>query len=41
MLDLQARHRTTTVVVTHNPALARRCVNILTLDGGVLRQPDS
>ena len=36
-LDLQRRHRTTTVVVTHNPDLARRCARILVLDDGVLR----
>jgi lipoprotein-releasing system ATP-binding protein len=36
-LDLQRRHRTTTVVVTHNPELARRCARILVLDDGVLR----
>jgi lipoprotein-releasing system ATP-binding protein len=36
-LDLQRRHRTTTIVVTHNPELARRCARILVLDDGVLR----
>ncbi|HEX9944988.1 MAG TPA: ABC transporter ATP-binding protein [Thermoanaerobaculia bacterium] len=36
LLDLQARHRTTGVLVTHNPEIARRCARILRLDGGVL-----
>ncbi len=35
--DLQRRHRTTTVLVTHNPGLAERCVRILKLDGGRLQ----
>jgi lipoprotein-releasing system ATP-binding protein len=38
LLELQARHRTTAVVVTHNPVIARRCGRILALDGGVLRR---
>jgi len=37
LLDLQARHRTTGVLVTHNPEIARRCTRILRLDGGVLQ----
>lgn len=37
MLDLQRRHGTTTILVTHNPALADRCGRILYLEGGVLR----
>ena len=37
LLDLQERHGTTTLLVTHNPALARRCGRILYLDEGVLR----
>jgi len=36
LLDLQARHQTTAVVVTHNPALAARCAKIFRLDGGRL-----
>ena len=36
LLELQARHGTTAVVVTHNPAIARRCASILTLTEGVL-----
>jgi lipoprotein-releasing system ATP-binding protein len=36
LLDLQARHRTTGVLVTHNPEIAKRCTRILRLDGGVL-----
>jgi len=36
LLDLQARHRTTGVLVTHNPEIAERCTRILRLDGGVL-----
>lgn len=37
LLDLQEQHGTTTVLVTHNPALADRCGRILYLEGGVLR----
>lgn len=37
LLDLQRRHGTTTMLVTHNPALAGRCGRILRLEGGVLR----
>jgi lipoprotein-releasing system ATP-binding protein len=37
LLDLQRRHGTTALVVTHNPDLARRCARILTLEGGVIR----
>jgi lipoprotein-releasing system ATP-binding protein len=37
LLELQARHRTTAVVVTHNPSIAARCGRILTLTDGVLR----
>jgi lipoprotein-releasing system ATP-binding protein len=36
LLDLQARHATTGVLVTHNPEIARRCTRILRLEGGVL-----
>lgn len=35
--ELQARHRTTLVLVTHNPRIAERCGRILTLEKGVLR----
>ncbi len=38
MLDLQKRHRTTALVVTHNPELARRCGRVLTLEEGRLSQ---
>jgi lipoprotein-releasing system ATP-binding protein len=37
LLDLRARHRTTAVLVTHNPVIAARCGRVLRLDGGVLR----
>jgi len=37
LLNLQRRHGTTTILVTHNPALADRCGRILYLEGGVLR----
>jgi lipoprotein-releasing system ATP-binding protein len=40
LLDLQRRHRTTAVLVTHNPALAGRCGRILRLSGGVLSRPE-
>jgi lipoprotein-releasing system ATP-binding protein len=36
LLDVQRRHGTTTVLVTHNPALADRCARILELRGGAL-----
>jgi lipoprotein-releasing system ATP-binding protein len=36
LLDLQARHRTTGILVTHNPEIAQRCTRTLRLDGGVL-----
>lgn len=36
LLDLQQRHQTTTVLVTHNPTLAARCGKILRLENGVL-----
>ena len=37
LLDLQRRHRTTTILVTHNPALAARCGRTLRLEQGTLR----
>jgi len=37
LVDLQRRHGTTALVVTHNPDLARRCARILVLEDGVLR----
>ena len=37
LLDLQRRHRTSAVLVTHNPVLAHRCGRILHLDGGLLQ----
>ncbi len=37
LLDLQARHRTTGILVTHNPEIAERCTRIQKLDGGVLQ----
>jgi lipoprotein-releasing system ATP-binding protein len=37
LVDLQRRHGTTAVVVTHNPELAGRCGRISQLDSGVLR----
>jgi lipoprotein-releasing system ATP-binding protein len=36
MLDLQSRHGTTALVVTHNPELANRCGRLLALEGGKL-----
>ncbi|MFN7940428.1 MAG: ABC transporter ATP-binding protein [Thermoanaerobaculia bacterium] len=35
--DLQRRHGTTAVVVTHNPILAARCDRMMGLEGGRLR----
>lgn len=40
MLELQGRHGTTALVVTHNPELARRCGRVLALEGGTLRPQD-
>jgi len=37
LLDLQKRHGTTTLVVTHNRELAARCGRILRLEEGVIR----
>jgi lipoprotein-releasing system ATP-binding protein len=37
LLELQARHGTTGVLVTHNPEIAERCTRILRLEDGVLR----
>ena len=39
MLDLQRRHGTTALVVTHNPDLAKRCGRLLALENGILRPP--
>ena len=36
MIELQERHGTTAVVVTHNPELANRCGRLLRLEGGKL-----
>jgi lipoprotein-releasing system ATP-binding protein len=37
LVALQARHRTTALLVTHNPDIARRCGRILALERGVLQ----
>jgi lipoprotein-releasing system ATP-binding protein len=37
LLDLQRRHGTTTLMVTHNPGIASRCGRVLRLEDGVLR----
>jgi len=39
LLELQSRHRTTAMLVTHNPKIAKRCARIARLDGGIL-EPD-
>jgi putative ABC transport system ATP-binding protein len=36
LLDLQLRHGTTGLLVTHNPQIAERCTRTLRLEGGVL-----
>ena len=36
LVALQSMHGTTTVLVTHNPEIARRCASIYTLKDGVL-----
>jgi len=38
LVELQARHGTTAIVVTHNPALAARCARICRLENGTLRE---
>jgi lipoprotein-releasing system ATP-binding protein len=37
LLELQERHGTTALLVTHNPGIAERCGRILRLEAGVLR----
>jgi lipoprotein-releasing system ATP-binding protein len=37
LLELQARHRTTGILVTHNPEIAARCTRTLRLEDGVLQ----
>ncbi|HVT17585.1 MAG TPA: ABC transporter ATP-binding protein [Thermoanaerobaculia bacterium] len=37
LLELQSRHQTTGILVTHNPSIARRCTRTLRLEDGVLR----
>lgn len=37
LLELQARHHTTGILVTHNPEIAERCTRILRLEGGALQ----
>jgi lipoprotein-releasing system ATP-binding protein len=39
LLEMQARHRTTGILVTHNPEIAQRCTRILRLEGGSLVPP--
>ncbi|HKI87171.1 MAG TPA: ABC transporter ATP-binding protein [Thermoanaerobaculia bacterium] len=41
LLDLQRRHRMTTVLVTHNPEIARRCGRILLLESGLVKPLES
>ena len=41
LLDLQRRHGTTTLMVTHNPGIAGRCGRVLRLEAGVLRAGSS
>jgi lipoprotein-releasing system ATP-binding protein len=36
LLEMQSRHRTTAVLVTHNPAIAERCGRVERLEDGVL-----
>ncbi len=38
LLEMQTRHQTTAVLVTHNPAIAGRCSRVLRLEDGVLRE---
>jgi len=39
LLEMQARHRTTGILVTHNPEIAGRCSRVLELADGTLREP--
>jgi lipoprotein-releasing system ATP-binding protein len=39
LLEMQARHRTTGILVTHNPEIAGRCSRVLELVDGGLREP--
>jgi lipoprotein-releasing system ATP-binding protein len=36
LLEMQSRHATTGILVTHNPEIARRCTRTLRLEGGAL-----
>jgi len=38
LLEMQARHHTTAVLVTHNPSIAERCGLVQRLEGGVLHR---
>ena len=37
LMQLHERHRMSVVVVTHNPAVARRCVRLVRLEDGILK----
>jgi lipoprotein-releasing system ATP-binding protein len=41
LVEMQARHRTTAVLVTHNPSIAERCAGVLRLEGGLLHHEGS
>jgi lipoprotein-releasing system ATP-binding protein len=41
LLEMQTRHRTTAVLVTHNPVIAGRCSRAMRLQEGVLRQEET
>jgi lipoprotein-releasing system ATP-binding protein len=41
LLEMQARHRTTGILVTHNPEIAARCSRVLELVDGGLRSPQA
>jgi ABC-type lipoprotein export system ATPase subunit len=38
LVELQRRHGTTTLMVTHNPSIAARCGRVVRLEDGVLRR---
>lgn len=40
LMALQERHRTTALVVTHNPEIARRCAKLWVLEEGILRRQE-
>lgn len=40
LFEMQRRHGTTALVVTHNPVIARRCAKLWVLEEGILRRQE-